>query len=51
MSLEKSNHSNTINKIEVVLLPTPISVPNYAHLKRLFRLFSNLINKKEKSFD
>ena len=31
MSLEKSNHSNTINKIKVVLLRTPMVVPKWAH--------------------
>ena len=31
MSLEKSNRSNTINKIKVVLLRTPMGVPKWAH--------------------
>ena len=29
--MEKSNHSNTINKIKVVLLRTPMVVPKWAH--------------------
>ena len=31
MSLEKSNHSNTINRIKVVLLRTPMVVPKWTH--------------------